>query len=78
MQIKKLQSIMAGLQSEQDKIKGAVIGAKEAVIQKYGVYEKITLKCNYDEFIEQKQKAAVTIDTKIAAMKISVNMQNRQ
>ncbi len=77
MQIKKLQSIMAGLQSEQDKIKGAVIGAKEAVIQKYGVYEKITLKCNYDEFIEQKQKAAVTIDTKIAAMKINIrNLEN--
>lgn len=77
IQIKKLQSVIAEVQSKKDKIEGAVISAKEAVFQKYGIYEKIVLKCNYNEFIEQKQKEVADIDRKISDIKINIrNLEN--
>lgn len=77
VQIKKQQLMIAGLQSEKDKIEGAVLSEKEAVLQKYGVYEKLVLKCGYDEFIEQKQREVTNIDKKISDIKINIrNLEN--
>ncbi len=77
VQIKKLQLVIAGLQSEKDKIEGAVLSGKEAILQKYGVYEKIVLKCSYEEFVKYKQQAIADMEGKIADTKINIrNLEN--
>lgn len=71
-QIKGLQTKIAALQSEKDKIEGAVMNGKEAVVQKYGVYERIVLKCSYEEFVKHRQQALSDVDKKITDMKTEI------
>lgn len=61
-----LKKEMRTVRSEKDRLEGAVLHGKEAIIQKYGVFEKIDLnRESADEFIRQKQQIMTVMDGRI-------------
>lgn len=78
IKIKKFQETVAGLQSEKDRLEGAIMNGKEAVIQKYGAFEKIEVNySSYNEFIQQKQQTIESINMKTAEVRADIsNLEN--
>lgn len=69
LQLKEIKKNIANLQSEMDKLEGAVNNGKEAIIQKYGNFENIVLNgVKPEDFISEKKQIIQNIDEQMAGM----------
>ena len=78
VKIKGFRETEAKLQSEKDRLEGAIMNGREAVIQKYGVFEKIEVRhSSYDEFVQQKQQMIESVNIKTVEVKADIkNLEN--